>query len=90
KVITFFSLPFILTPRRLYYDLHSARIVQAADWEGASLRSTHATLLEGSYQRLWRTYFSSTNIRERRNMKLHLQNVPSRYWKYLSEKHPSA
>lgn len=40
------------------------------------------------YSQLWKTYFKSTNILERRNMKLHLQHVPLRYWKYLSEKQP--
>ena len=31
-------------------------------------------------------YFKSTNIKSRKNMKLHLQHVPKRYWKYLTEK----
>lgn len=35
---------------------------------------------------LWKQYFKSTNIESRRNMKLHLQYVPRRYWKYLVEK----
>lgn len=35
---------------------------------------------------LWKDYFKSTNITERRNMKLHIQHVPKRYWKYLTEK----
>ncbi|MEO6759204.1 MAG: DUF4130 domain-containing protein, partial [Saprospiraceae bacterium] len=26
-------------------------------------------------------------IPERRNLKLHLQHVPKRYWKYLTEKY---
>ena len=41
---------------------------------------------EVDYQSLWRVYFKSTDIPERRNMKLHLQHVPKRYWKYLTEK----
>lgn len=41
---------------------------------------------ESRYQSLWKDYFSSINIPERRNMKLHLQHVPKRYWKYLTEK----
>ncbi|MFP5437029.1 MAG: TIGR03915 family putative DNA repair protein [Bacteroidia bacterium] len=35
---------------------------------------------------LWKDYFKSTNIPARKNMKLHLQHVPKRYWKYLTEK----
>ncbi len=38
------------------------------------------------YQNLWQSYFNKTNIKERKNMKLHLQHVPRRYWKYLTEK----
>lgn len=41
---------------------------------------------ESGYQSLWQTYFKATDIPERRNMKLHLQHVPRRYWKYLVEK----
>ncbi|MFZ4930292.1 TIGR03915 family putative DNA repair protein [Chryseobacterium sp. Mn2064] len=42
---------------------------------------------EKNYQTLWQRYFTKTNIVERKNMKLHLQHVPKRYWKYLTEKH---
>ncbi len=38
------------------------------------------------FQRLWQLYFKSTNITARKNLKLHLQHVPKRYWKYLVEK----
>jgi probable DNA metabolism protein len=41
---------------------------------------------EEMYQQLWKDYFKSTGIPERRNMKLHIQHVPKRYWKYLTEK----
>ncbi|WP_262708311.1 TIGR03915 family putative DNA repair protein [Chryseobacterium sp. CH21] len=41
---------------------------------------------EKSYQVLWQRYFTKTNIVERKNMKLHIQHVPKRYWKYLTEK----
>ncbi|MEF9476690.1 TIGR03915 family putative DNA repair protein [Chryseobacterium sp. 1B4] len=41
---------------------------------------------EKSYQVLWQRYFTKTNIVERKNMKLHMQHVPKRYWKYLTEK----
>ena len=38
------------------------------------------------FQHLWKQYYTSTNIEARKNMKLHLQHVPRRYWKYLVEK----
>lgn len=41
---------------------------------------------EQDYQQLWKDYFNSTNIEERKNIKLHLRHVPTRYWKYLTEK----
>lgn len=56
--------------------------------------SNKAGLMDGSrfreseinYKDLWNQYFKSTNITSRKNMKLHVQHVPKRYWKYLSEK----
>ncbi|WP_419488002.1 TIGR03915 family putative DNA repair protein [Chryseobacterium bernardetii] len=41
---------------------------------------------EKDYQTLWQRYFTKTNITERKNLKLHIQHVPKRYWKYLTEK----
>lgn len=41
---------------------------------------------EGLYAVLWKDYFKSTNIQARKNTKLHVQHVPKRYWKYLTEK----
>ena len=41
---------------------------------------------EELYQKLWHSYFQSINIEARKNTKLHLQHVPRRYWKYLTEK----
>jgi len=41
---------------------------------------------EELYQQLWKQYFSSVNIVARKNMKLHIQHMPKRYWRYLVEK----
>ncbi|MBE8715124.1 TIGR03915 family putative DNA repair protein [Sphingobacterium hungaricum] len=41
---------------------------------------------EDLYSDLWKRYFNAVNIKERKNMKLHLQHVPRRYWKHLNEK----
>ena len=38
------------------------------------------------YDQLWKDYFKSVNIEARRNMKLHIQYVPKRYWRYMNEK----
>jgi probable DNA metabolism protein len=50
------------------------------------LPSTVVNDKEELYSILWHDYFRSTNIPARKNMKLHLQHVPKRYWKYLTEK----
>jgi probable DNA metabolism protein len=39
---------------------------------------------EINYKDLWNQYFNSTHIKSRKNLKLHLQYVPERCWKYLS------
>ena len=37
-------------------------------------------------QMLWKKYFKSMAIEERKNLKLQQQNMPKKYWKYLVEK----
>lgn len=71
----------------IYYDLKEVNFVQPETTENTS-RGAMLELKEEEtlYQLLWKDYFKSTNIKERRNMKLHLQHVPKRYWKYLTEK----
>lgn len=41
---------------------------------------------EKMFQTLWKEYFKSITIKERLNPKLHRQNMPVRFWKYLTEK----
>mgnify|MGYP000904831677 FL=1 len=41
---------------------------------------------EQRYQKFWQGYFTNVNIKERKNVRLHKQYLPQRYWKYLSEK----
>ncbi len=38
------------------------------------------------YDQLWKDYFRSVNISARQNIKLHIQYVPKRYWRYMNEK----
>ena len=72
----------------LYYESPSARFVTLEDNTHRIVSEQMLTSDESEYQRLWQTYFESVDIPERRNLKLHLQHVPRRYWKYLIEKHP--
>lgn len=41
---------------------------------------------ERFFQRLWRTYFDAIAIRERTNPRKQRQDMPVRFWKYLTEK----
>lgn len=75
----------------LYYNLET---VTQINYEFASSINTSKIKLpedvtdetELLSSTLWKDYFNSTNIPERKNTKLHLQHVPKRYWKYLNEK----
>jgi probable DNA metabolism protein len=35
----------------------------------------------------WKTYFIAVNITERNNPRLHLRQLPRRYWQYFPEKY---
>ena len=41
---------------------------------------------ETLFQQMWKVYFKSMTIKERINPKLHRQNMPRRFWRYLTEK----
>jgi probable DNA metabolism protein len=73
----------------MYFDQQSIQAVTFSKERKGPLKQLSGKLLEEAeidYQQAWKLYFKSTNIPERRNMKLHLQHVPRRYWKYLVEK----
>ncbi|MGQ7869909.1 TIGR03915 family putative DNA repair protein [Sunxiuqinia sp. sy24] len=73
-----------------YYDLKSTREVVLSEktfsaWDG----KVNTNLLqedEVNYQQLWRNYFDSINIKERKTLKVQRQHMPRRYWKFLPEK----
>lgn len=49
----------------------------------------HSSLLaddEKLFQKLWKQYYKSICIQERKNDKVHRQFLPKRFWKYLPEK----
>lgn len=75
----------------IYYDLHEVTEVQinfSADLQSKELIASIYDEQEQLYQSLWQQYFSSVNIKARKNTKLHIQHMPKRYWKYLIEKQP--
>lgn len=73
----------------LFYNLQGVELI-SLDLKDVHnngiLKSNVFTNTEHEYQELWNNYFQSTNIKSRINKKLHIQHVPKRYWKYLSEK----
>lgn len=70
----------------LFHEHHTTRFVTLDSSQHRYLSEQMLSSAETDYQSLWKTYFDSVNIPERRNIKLHLQHVPRRYWKYLIEK----
>lgn len=72
----------------IFYDLEKVEIIQL-DLPASILETStdFFTTEEIQFQHLWKNYFDSTNIKSRKNTKLHQQHVPKRYWKYLSEKY---
>lgn len=75
----------------MYYDLKTMEEVEMnfTSHPTNGLDTIHDEQ-EELYQQLWQQYFSSVNIAARKNMKLHLQHIPKRYWKFLTEKVPVA
>lgn len=72
----------------IYYDLHDTQFI-----EFDFVNSKQATQVAGAYagdealyQGLWKNYFHSVNIKERKNTRLHLRHIPKRYWRHLTEK----
>jgi probable DNA metabolism protein len=75
----------------LFYDLKKVEEININFDRQQKMKGTSDSILsekEGLYAILWKDYFKSTNIIARKNTKLHIQHVPKRYWKYLTEKQP--
>lgn len=73
-----------------HYDMKIVSEIQMETEAQNTMKSTSLSIAlderDELFKRLWKQYFKSTNIEARKNMKLHLQYVPKRYWKYLVEK----
>ncbi|MFA5329653.1 MAG: TIGR03915 family putative DNA repair protein [Prolixibacteraceae bacterium] len=72
------------------YDLKNVSRVEFDDLKvNPQNGQLHHSLLaadEKHFQQLWRQYYKSICIQERKNPKVHRQLLPGRYWKYLPEK----
>lgn len=75
----------------IYYDLENVSTIELEFNPTANSSELLAEICdeqEEFFQNLWRRYFSSVNIESRKNMKLHVQHMPKRYWKHMIEKIP--
>lgn len=75
----------------IYYDLQQVTTVEIDFTDATGQKKDIANVLdekEELYQHLWQNYFTNTNIKARKNMKLHIRHMPKRYWQYLTEKQP--
>jgi probable DNA metabolism protein len=74
----------------IFYDGNSVEEVSisfsATTMQGKNIEQVYDAE-ELKFKKLWQQYFKSVNIAARKNTKLHLQHMPRRYWKYLTEKH---
>ena len=89
------AMEWLIYDTRRHYGLHWNQHSKRAEFitldpaQDGNLRTLSAEMLDAAepdYQELWQTYFRAVDIPERQNLKLHLQHVPKRYWKYLTEK----
>lgn len=73
----------------LYYDLEKTKEVLLNFEIDLNNKEALKEVLDNEeelYKTLWQQYFQSVNIKAKKNIKLHIQHMPKRYWKYLPEK----
>ena len=92
----FSSCDFIIYDRLRQYgysyangNLRRIRLPDAEHFTDGCLPQNLADPEEHLFQKLWQTYFKAIAIPERRNPRKQRQDMPVRFWKYLTEKHTS-
>ncbi|MCC8087759.1 MAG: TIGR03915 family putative DNA repair protein [Rikenellaceae bacterium] len=71
-----------------YYDMKNIVEITLTDqdfMEGGRLDEKFLAEDEKTFQQMWRSYFKALTIKERLNPKVQRQNMPRRFWKYLTE-----
>jgi probable DNA metabolism protein len=72
----------------VFYDLKEVRqITMDLPDDILKTKPEHFGEEEVEFQELWKSYFEHTNIKFRKNSKLHQQYMPKRYWDFLTENH---
>jgi len=73
-----------------YYDLENVREItignQKVNFESGQVNNDVLHVSEKLFQELWKNYYDTINIKERKNLKVHMQFLPKRFWKLLPEK----
>ena len=79
--------------KRNYGFLHDLKTVSRIVFDELKVNpqngQLHHSLLaddEKLFQQLWKQYYKSICIQERKNPKVHRQHLPRRFWKFLPEK----
>lgn len=62
------------------YNCKEYRIIRSKDIKIPSVTSE-----EKAYQELWKLFFKTISIRERKNPRCQMQYMPKKYWKDLIE-----
>ena len=73
-----------------YYDLENVQEItigkQKVDFVSGKVNDDVMHVSEKLFQKLWKSYYDTINIKERKNIKVHMQFLPKRFWKFLPEK----
>ena len=73
-----------------YYDLENVREItignEKINFDSGKVDKDIMHVSEQLFQKLWKGYYDSINIKERKNLKVHMQFLPKRFWKFLPEK----
>ncbi len=73
-----------------YYDLENVREItignQKVNFESGKVNNDVLHVSEKLFQKLWKSYYDTINIKERKNLKVHMQFLPKRFWSLLPEK----
>lgn len=66
----------------IVYNKKEAIITDLTKDEGEELNSV---INDNGFDELWKTFYNSVNIEERKNHRCRNQHMPKRYWKHLTE-----
>jgi probable DNA metabolism protein len=79
--------------KRNYGFFYNLKVTERISFENLPVSRVNGQLYESfhnpaekQFQKLWKEYFNSISIKERKNYKLHRQLLPRRFWNYLPEK----